>query len=205
MRPVDWDAKYAARELLWSEGPNRFLPPEAEELPPGRALDLACGEGRNANWLAERGWTVTAVDFSPVALGRGRAKAEQRGVAARVEYVEADLLAYEPAPHAYDLVLVFYLQLPQHEREAVWAKAAAALAPGGTLVVVGHHARNLAEGTGGPSSPAVLYAHDEVAEALGPRGAGLHVERAEAVLRPVEGDDGVTRQAVDALVRARRP
>jgi SAM-dependent methyltransferase len=68
----EYDAKYATRELLWSEGPNRFLPLLVEGLPPGRALDLACGEGRNALWLAAQGWQATGVDFSPVALERGR-------------------------------------------------------------------------------------------------------------------------------------
>lgn len=213
MDPAAWDAKYAARELLWSEGPNRFLPLLAEGLAPGRALDLACGEGRNALWLAAQGWQATGVDFSPVALARSRRIAAERGLGpaaagglapGQVELLEADLLAYEPARGAYDLVIVFYLQLPAGEREPVWRRAAEAVTPGGTLIVVGHDSDNRALGTGGPKDPAVLYGPQEIAAAVGPEGAGLAVETAKCVSRPVPTEAG-TRFAIDALVRATRP
>src|SRR3954453_18258953 len=99
-----WNARYAEQELVWSAGPNRFLVSEVADLPPGRALDLACGEGRNAIWLAEQGWQVTGVDFPAVAIEKARAIAAKRGV--DVEFRVADLLAFEPPEQAYDLVLV---------------------------------------------------------------------------------------------------
>lgn len=192
----DWDRRYAEKELVWSAGPNRFLVAEAAELPPGRALDLACGEGRNALWLAGRGWDVTAVDFSAVAVEKGRQIAAQRGL--ELDWTVADLLAYAPEPQSYDLVILFYLQLAAGELRPVVEKAARAVAPDGTFLLVAHDSRNLTEGWGGPQDPAVLYRPEDVVAALD----GLEVERAEAVLRPVE-EAGAT--AVDALVRARRP
>jgi SAM-dependent methyltransferase len=191
----DWDVRYAGSELVWGAGANRFLVAEAAGLPPGRALDLACGEGRNAIWLGERGWQVTGVDFSSVAIEKARQVAERRGVGG--DWVVADLLAYEPEPHGYDLVICFYLQLVADELRRVLARAAAAVAPGGTFLLVAHDARNLTEGHGGPEDAAVLYRPEDVVAAI----EGLTVERAEPVLRPVEG---APRAAIDALVRARR-
>lgn len=201
MDAADWDARYAAAELLWSAGPNRFLVEECGQLPPGRALDLACGEGRNALWLAEQGWQATGVDFSAVAIERGRRIAAERGVAGRVELIATDVLGWQPDPAGYDLVIVFYFQLPAPQRGRALAKAGAAVAPGGTLLVVGHDLLNLTEGVGGPKDPAVLFTlQDVLAEACD----GLVVEKAERVTRPVETEAG-TRFAIDALVRARRP
>ena len=114
MQREDWDRRYSDVDLLWSRDPNRFLVAEAEDLAPGRALDLACGEGRNAIWLAELGWQVTGVDYSGVAI----AKARERAASARldIEFISADLLEYEPEPSAFDLVALFYLQIPVDER-----------------------------------------------------------------------------------------
>lgn len=195
MRREDWDARYAEKDFVWTVEPNRFLVEEAGGLPPGRALDLACGEGRNAVWLASRGWAVTGVDFSPVALEKARALAMHRGV--QVVWQEADIREYRPPPADADLVVVLYLQLPRQELHPVLAHAAEALAPGGTLLMVSHDVRNLAEGHGGPKDPAVLTTPEDVVAAL----AGLTIERAERVLRPVKGAD---RAAIDTLVRARR-
>ena len=108
-----WDQRYAAAERVWSVEPNVWLAQVARDLSPGRALDLACGEGRNAVWLAERGWRVTAVDFSAVALARGRAGSEE------VEWVEADVRAWAPPVDAFDLVAIVYLHLPPDERRGV--------------------------------------------------------------------------------------
>jgi 2-polyprenyl-3-methyl-5-hydroxy-6-metoxy-1,4-benzoquinol methylase len=194
---ADWNRKHGEAGLLFGAEPNRFLVAEVEGLPPGRALDLACGAGRNAVWLAERGWSVTGVDFSEVALETARGLAAERGV--EVEWVEADAVAWEPPAEAFDLVVVMYLQLPAPERRASLARAASAVAPGGTLLVVGHHVENLDGGYGGPKDVRVLLDPAVVADEL----AGLEVEKAERVLRPVETDDGEA-QAIDALVRARR-
>jgi SAM-dependent methyltransferase len=192
----DWDRKHAEAGRLHGAVANRFLLAEAASLPPGRALDLACGGGRNAVWLAENGWRVTGVDHSAVALEHARELATERGV--ELELIEADLLEVAPATAAYDLVAVLYLQLPADELGPVLARAAAALAAGGTILVVGHHADNLAEGWGGPKDASVLFTERDVAAAL----PELELEKAERVLRPVETDDG-ERQAVDVLVRAR--
>jgi SAM-dependent methyltransferase len=191
----DWNRKHGEAALLFGAVPNRFLVAEVDGLEPGRALDLACGSGRNAVWLAEQGWQVVGVDYSDVALAKARELAEARGV--EVEWLEADLREWEPPARSFDLVVVLYLQLAAEERAPIMARAAEAVAPGGTLLVVGHHSRNIAEGSGGPKYPPVLYTAEDVAADFD----GLELEKVETVLRPVEGE----RDAIDALVRARRP
>ena len=193
----DWNQRYRSTDLLWSAGPNQFVEPELADLPPGRALDLAAGEGRNAIWLASRGWKVTAIDFADVAVDRGRAWAERSGV--QVDWIVADLTQHVPEPRAYDLVLLAYLQLPWPAMQQLLGRAADAVAPGGTLFLIGHDTRNLAEGYGGPKSTEFLYSPESVAAAL----RGLSVVRAETVERPVETDQG-RRVALDCLVRATR-
>lgn len=196
MKRKHWDRKYAETEQLWAATPNRSFAGEADGLSPGRALDLACGEGRHAIWLAQRGWQVTAVDFSEVAIARGRARAARERV--EIEFHCADLLDFEPEPGAFELVFLLFLQLPGNERRLVLSRAAGALAPGGTFLLVGHDLENLDEGVGGPSDPSVLYTTDDIVAEI----PGLEIEKAERVLRPVDDAD---RPAIDALVRARRP
>jgi SAM-dependent methyltransferase len=198
MDAADWDRRYAGQDLLWSAEPNRFVAEELGGLPPGDALDLASGEGRNALWLAERGWAVTAVDFSPVAVERGRRLAEARSL--RLDHVVADLASWSPAERAFDAVVIAYLHLPLETMRTVLARAAAALRPGGVLLVVGHDRTNIAEGVGGPRDPGILHTPARITGAL----PEMVVERAERVPRPVTVD-GVTRSAVDTLVRAVRP
>lgn len=195
-----WDERYRSQDLVWSATPNEFVAAELSGKSPGRALDVAAGEGRNAVWLAEQGWQVTALDFSPVAVAKGRALAQQRGVS--VHWVIADVTE-DPWPQGpYDLVVVAYLQLPIPEEALVLARAGAAVAPGGMLLVVGHDRSNLERGHGGPSQPEVLLTADAVADAA--ERAGLDVERAEVVAREVATDDG-PREALDTLVLAGRP
>jgi len=196
-----WDERYAGAEFEWSMHPNQFVAAELAALPPGRALDLAAGEGRNSVWLAERGWSVTAVDFSRVGLDKGRALGAARGVAdGRVEWVVADLSEYSPARAAFELVLIAYLQVDAALLARVLAGAAAALTPGGTLLVVGHDLTNLTEGVGGPQRPDVLYTPEAITAGL----PGLRIVRAERVRRTVERD-GAQATAIDTLVRAERP
>jgi 2-polyprenyl-3-methyl-5-hydroxy-6-metoxy-1,4-benzoquinol methylase len=196
MQREEWDRRYAEVENLWAARPNRFLVAEVSSLTPGRSLDLACGEGQNSIWLASLGWEATGVDFSPVAIDKARARADTDGVQA--DFVCADLLVYEPAAEAYDLVIVFYIHIPASERRIVLERAAAAVAPGGTFLLVGHDLSNLTDGVGGPRDPAFLFTPDEIADEL----AGLEVVKAERVLRDVADAE---RPAIDALVRARRP
>ncbi len=194
-----WDERYAATELVWSAEPNRFVAEEVAGLPPGRALDLAAGEGRNAIWLARRGWEVTAADFSQVALDKGRRLAGDTSL----RWVHADATRWDE-PAAYDLVVVAYLQLPAEERRAAVRAAFASLAPGGTLLLVAHDSTNLAEGTGGPQDPAVLMTAEDVLDDLA--GADLEVVRAERVARVVGDGHGEepARTAWDCLVRVVR-
>jgi SAM-dependent methyltransferase len=193
-----WNEKWRERGAGARAEPNRFLVEDVSELPAGRALDLACGAGRNAIWLAERGWRVTGVDYSEVGLEEARRRASERGV--DIEWILADLTEWSPPPGAFDLVCVLYLQLPAAERRLVLQHAAEALAPGGAILVVGHDLANLAEGYGGPKSADVLYTAEDLAADL----AQLEIERAGRVSRPVEDEDGL-HEAVDALLLARRP
>jgi SAM-dependent methyltransferase len=189
-----WNSFYSERERVWSGKPNPALVREVETVAPARALDLGCGEGADAIWLAERGWTVTGVDFSSVAIGKARDLPPVPGL----NFVCADVLIWR-APEPVDLALLCYLQLPADQRRAVVRAAAASLAADGLLLVIAHHSRNLAEGTGGPQDPSVLYAPQDVVEDLD--GTGMVVERADAVTRDVPG---AARSAIDTLVRARR-
>jgi 2-polyprenyl-3-methyl-5-hydroxy-6-metoxy-1,4-benzoquinol methylase len=193
-----WNRRYATTGLVWTAEPNRFLVQAVEGLVPGRALDLAAGEGRNAVWLARQGWQVTAVDFSAVGLDKARRFAAAAGVT--VELVCAE--ATQPINDVYDLVVVLYLHLPAELRLRAYRNAAAAVAPGGTMLVVGHDTTNLTDGVGGPQDPRVLFTANDVVADL--EGTGLTVRRAEAVHRMVTTDDG-DRTAIDALVQAERP
>ena len=199
MDASSWNERYAAADLVWSLAPNAFVVEELSDLPPGRALDLAAGEGRNALWLAERGFEVEAVEFSPVAIDKARQLASHRGL--ELTLTLADLTDPSPPPLApADLVLLAYLHLPRAAEAEVLRHAAAWVAPGGTLLVVAHARRNLTEGVGGPQDPTLLPTPTEVTEALA--GTGLVIDRAEEVTREVEDQP---RPAIDVLVRAHRP
>jgi SAM-dependent methyltransferase len=185
-----WDARYEDVDLVWSAEPNLFLPPLVEDLKPGTALDVACGEGRNALWLARQGWSVTGVDFSPVAIDKAKAIAGGTDVAWLVDDVTAMDMEEQ-----FDLVMVFYLHLPPDDFGRTFAQAVAALAPGGTLFGVGHAVRNLKDGYGGPPSAEILWSQGLIA----PLVSSLDVVELGERERPVSGAD-VT--AIDLVVRA---
>jgi SAM-dependent methyltransferase len=193
MKSEDWDKRYREKELVWSAGPNQFLVTETAGLKPGQALDLACGEGRNAIWLAQQGWTVSASDYSEVAIEKARGRCEELGLPIHLRVQDATT----PIEGLFDLIAIFYLHLPREENKRVLAHACAALAPGGTLLYVGHDARNIEEGVGGPQEPSILYGPEEIRALLG----DLHIDKAETVRRPVEKDGG-TQYALDILVKA---
>jgi SAM-dependent methyltransferase len=202
----DWDRRYAATEMVWSATPNVFFAEAVEGRDPGRALDLGAGEGRNAIWLAENGWDVTAVDFSAVAIDKGRRLAADHGV--DVRWLVEDLTSWSPPVTAFDLVGVIYVHFPDGQRRALVQASLAAVAPGGTWVWVGHDADNIERGYGGPQDPAVLATVGELVVALDP--ADWEVIRAEQVLRTVAIEDGHgegpsgSATAIDQLVVAHR-
>ena len=189
----DWDRRYLDHPSPWTDEANRFLAETVADLEPGTALDLACGEGRNALWLARRGWAVTGVDFSPLAVGRARDIAADEGLDARFDTI--DLREWEPED-TFDLVCVLYLHLGHAELGPILAKAAESVAPGGVLFVIGHHVENLGQGTGGPQSAEVLYTESDLAD-----WCPLETARAARVTRRTPAGD----TAVDALLVARRP
>lgn len=193
-----WNDRYAQTELVWSAGPNTFVVDHVGARPPGRALDVACGEGRNALWLAEQRWDVVGVDFSDVAIDKARRIAERRGV--EVDWRVGDVTDPAVVDGTFDLVLVAYLHLPEEQMAPVIRHLAALVSPGGMFLLVGHHVDNLERGHGGPPDPAVLQDPARIASWLD----GLDVTEAGEVLRRVDTDDG-PRTAIDALVEAHRP
>lgn len=200
LEPAFWDRRYAGEELVWTAEANRFLVQEVAGLVPGKALDLAAGEGRNAVWLAQQGWTVDAVDFSSVGLEKARALARARQVENRLAVTVADLREFTPPPEHYDLVVMVYVQMAFADLGPAIARAARAVAPGGRFVLIAHDASNLAHGFGGPQKAEMLYNAQQVVEALG---SELTPEHAGQVWRRVETGSG-TRLAIDCLVRAIR-
>jgi SAM-dependent methyltransferase len=188
-----WDARYAGSERVWSVEPNQFVAGALADLPPGRAVDIAAGEGRNAIWLASLGWDVTALDYSAVAIARGRAASD------RVTWLVGDALT-AALPQPLDLALISYLQLRHDQMAAVVGRAYEALAPGGTFFLVCHDASNLTEGVGGPQDASVLADAGDVVGWLGP---GHRVLEAGRVERQVDVQ-GEPRTAYDVVVRAIR-
>jgi SAM-dependent methyltransferase len=203
MEAHEWDQRYAEKELVWSSEPNVFVAQTVADLPPGRALDVACGEGRNAIWLASKGWKATGVDFSQVAIDKAKQLAQRAGVS--VEWVCADVTAWQPPASSFDLILFSYLHLPPEKMTETLGHAKKALAPGGLLFIVGHAKKNLTEGYGGPPFSEVLYEPEDLLAWLEKTGGeSLAVERAENVVREVDTPEGPKR-AIDTLVLARAP
>jgi SAM-dependent methyltransferase len=197
-RRLGWDERHSAGDFE-GQGPNPTLAGGASGLRPGSALELACGSGTNAVWLAQQGWRTTAVDWSPVGLANGKAKADAAGV--EVEWLERDLFAWSAPARSFDLVVIVYLHLPPDERGPVYARAAASVAPGGRMLVVGHDPVNATEGEGGPPDSSRLFTAGEIARELQAADPSLVVERAEVVRRvPPPG-----RAPIDSLLIVRRP
>ncbi|MDE3146915.1 MAG: class I SAM-dependent methyltransferase [Acidobacteriota bacterium] len=179
-----WDRRY--EEHGWSAVPDESLVEFVAPLTPGRAIDLGCGTGRNALWLARTGWTVTGVDASRVGLEMAVEQARLEGVALRTE--QADLVHYVPAAAAFDLVVVANIHLLPSERDDFFTRAAAAVAPGGHLYIVGHHVDAL--GVSGPPALDRLFEESFFRD----RFAGFTIEvleRREALLDTGETEDVV--------------
>jgi SAM-dependent methyltransferase len=159
-----WDEKYRSHDQLFSGAPNGVLVTEVTGLPPGRALDVGCGEGADALWLARHGWQVTAVDISGVALER--AAATGADLAGRVEWEQADLTTTPPPAGPFDLVSVQYFPLPQQPGHTALRGLLDAVAPGGTLLIGSHDLADLPPGHENGFDPSGYYQPADVARLL---------------------------------------
>jgi SAM-dependent methyltransferase len=193
-----WDRRWsqALREGA-QRPPNAHLLAEAADLRPGLALDAGAGHGSESLWLAARGWQVTAVDFSAVALDHARSRAESldADVAQRIEWIEGDLATWTPPPNHYDLVTCLYVHVPGSVPEMV-QRLAAGVASGGTMLLVGHRPVDPATGAPTPAAGQVQVSVETAVAALDARRWKIIV----AEDRPREA----TGTGVDAVVRARR-
>ncbi|OLF15459.1 class I SAM-dependent methyltransferase [Actinophytocola xanthii] len=196
-----WDARYGGATRLWSGEPNGVLVVEAADLPPGQALDVGCGEGGDALWLASRGWFVTAVDISRVALARAVAAAASRPGADRISWTHADLTATAPPAASFDLVVAMYCPIPRRPNHAGLHGILAAVAPGGTLLVGNHDVRDHAVPAEDPAAdPSLYYDCDEIAAQLGAGWTVLANEVRERVSPAPPGSGHVN----DVVLVARR-
>jgi 2-polyprenyl-3-methyl-5-hydroxy-6-metoxy-1,4-benzoquinol methylase len=206
MDAQEWDERYRdARSSgsgpdagLWATQPHAQLQQVAGPLTPGKALDVATGDGRNAIWLARRGWQVTAVDFSAEGLDIARSRAEAEGVS--IEWQLGDATNWEP-DRTFDLVTITYLHLDEAANAAVIRRASQWVSPGGTLLVIGHDKENLVRGTGGPQDEATLYSPEQLRAAT-----PLKVLAAEQLVRNTstdpEGPQDTGTTAIDTLLHA---
>ncbi|TKV29419.1 class I SAM-dependent methyltransferase [Arthrobacter sp. NamB2] len=163
-----WDERYRQRPRIWSGKPNRQLVAGVADLPPGRALDVGCGEGADAAWLASRAWNVLGIDVSDVALARARAHAEELDppVRDRLEWRHVDLLSAPDLPNGLDLVSIQFMHLPDPDRSRIFRSLAALVGVGGTLLIVAHDPSDLHSGIGRPPQPELFYTPQQIAELL---------------------------------------
>lgn len=195
-----WDQMYRRHPhgAAWNGEPNPVLAQEIVGLKPGAALDLGCGEGGDALWLAKRGWQVTALDISNVALERGRAA----DAAQQVNWIQADMLAWRPPAEAYDLISLHYVHIPPAERAALFGRLAAAARPQGSLLVVAHHPSDHETSIGRPAVPDLYFTADEVSAALVPGRWELLFSGTKP--RSVTDRQGRAVTVQDTVVKARR-
>jgi SAM-dependent methyltransferase len=194
-----WDERYSSRDQLFSGNANGVLVTEAAGLPPGRALDVGCGEGADALWLAGQGWRVTAVDISQVALDRAAAAATA-GLAGRLTWQQADLTTTPPPDGPFDLVSLQYFPLPIRAGQTAVRRLLTAVAPGGTLLVGSHDTSDLATYRHPDFDPADYYTPDDIARLLGDHWTVQVNETRPRTTAPPEG----THHVHDAVLRARR-
>ncbi len=201
-----WDERYrqhAQHGKVWSGQPNPQLVAEASDLAPGSALDVGAGEGADAVWLARHGWRVTAVDISSVALSLAAAAVQDDpGISARITWKHQDLTASPPPAGTFDLVSAQYLHLPAPQRDGVYSRLAASVAPGGTLLIVGHHPSDLETSVRRPSAPGLLFTAEQLAAELDP--AEWEIVACTSRPRTTSDSDGVPVTVQDAVLRARR-
>lgn len=192
-----WDERYSAHESLWSGNPNPHLVGEVSSLSAGAALDVGCGEGADAIWLAQRGWRVTAVDLSAVAIQRAADHAAAAGVTG-IDWLQVDIADWEPG--RYDLVSSQYMHVPTAVRKVVFGRLADAVRPGGTLLIVGHHPSDM-ETVPRPQQPDLYFTGADLVADLAP-GEWSVVTNTDSP-RTVE-HDGHTVTIHDTVLRALR-
>jgi SAM-dependent methyltransferase len=165
-----WDERYGSAANIWSGNPNPHLVAQVADLRPGTALDVGSGEGADAIWLAGRGWQVTGIDVSTVALERAAERAASRGreVVDRISWQQADILTWDPAPRQFDLISAQFMHLPRSVREVVYRRLVAAVRPGGSLLIVGHHPSDLETTMRRPNLPDLFFTAEQVAAGLDP-------------------------------------
>ena len=203
--PEFWDERYRSAPALWSGNPNSRLVEHATDLTPGAALDIGSGEGADAIWLASRGWRVTGIDVSEVALQRAAERAAAAGhqVADRITWLQADLLAQGPGPQEFDLVSAQFMHVPPGQRELLHRRLGEAVRPGGTLLIVGHHPSDLLQtSVGRPHLPELLFTAEQVTATLDPDDWTILV--AAAPERQATDPDGHAITIHDTVVKAQR-
>jgi 2-polyprenyl-3-methyl-5-hydroxy-6-metoxy-1,4-benzoquinol methylase len=199
-----WDTRYASADQIWSGNPNQRLVEQVADLTPGSALEVGCGEGADAIWLAGRGWQVTGVDVSTVALERAAQQAAATGpeIAARIAWQQADILAWAPPARQFDLVTSHFIHVASADREALHRRLAAGVRPGGTLLIVGHHPSDLETTAGRWRMRDFLFTAEQVAAVLGPSEWEILVCAAPA--RDATDPEGRPITIHDAVLKARR-
>lgn len=198
-----WDEVYREKAKRWSGNPNPQLIAEAKELAPGTALDLGCGEGADAIWLAQHGWTVTAVDVSAVALERAEAHAVDVGLPDRITWLQRNFGSWHPEA-GFDLVSSQFLHSPLLPWRDFLASAAAAVAPGGALLVVGHHPDGLTPWSGHKDMKDKFFTPEDLVEALTNGPGTWRINVADSRERAVTGPDGQHATTIDSVLRATR-
>jgi SAM-dependent methyltransferase len=200
---ASWNERYRSSQRVWSGNPNPQLVTEIADLRPGRALDVGCGEGADAIWLAGLGWRVVAVDISDVALERAaqHAQAAAGSAPTRIEWHQGDLIARPPEAESFDLVSCQFMQLPPERRARLFPALVRAVRPGGTLLVVGHHPSDLGTGVRRPPMPELFYTAAEIAAFLDDDWTVLVNE---ARPRPATAPDEKEKTVHDAVLRATR-
>lgn len=197
-----WDERYRSRARVWSGQPNPQLIAEAADQRPGNALDLGCGEGADAIWLASRGWSVTALDVSAVALERAAAHAREAGQDANIEWVQQDLASWVPE-RQFDLVTAQFLHSTRMPWQQALQLAAAAVRTGGTLLIVGHHPDGLPP-WGTHNTPQKYFTAEELARELGIEAPEWRLDAVDTRHRSAFGPDGEVAALTDAVLRATR-
>jgi 2-polyprenyl-3-methyl-5-hydroxy-6-metoxy-1,4-benzoquinol methylase len=199
-----WDERYGSTEQVWSGNPNQRLVEQVSSLKAGTALEVGCGEGADAIWLATRGWRVLAIDVSPVALERAARQVANLGeeVADRVAWQQVDLLTWDPAPRQFDLVTAHFIHTPSDVRASLHRRLAAAVRPGGSLLIVGHHPRDLEGSNHRWRMPDFMFTAEEIAATLSSDDWEIVV--AETQSREAKLPDGNQATIHDAVLHARR-